>query len=220
MTETGAGAVVIANREPRHVGTRCFGRADPPCSGASSTRTATTCRPASPASCWCARPGADPRRGFFRDYLKDAAATAEAWGGGWFHTGDVVRADADGQLYFVDRRKNVIRRSGENIAAVEVEACSPSTRAWPRSRWRRRPTRSAATRCWPASCVASAARRDWRLAAELARSPRAPRLLQGAGLGRVRRCAAAHADAEGPARRAEGAGRDAARQPNASTPAR
>ena len=37
-------------------------------------------------------------------------------------TGDVVRRDADGYLYFVDRRKNVIRRSGENIAAVEVES--------------------------------------------------------------------------------------------------
>ena len=66
--------------------------------------------------------GADPRSGFFSEYLKDAAATAEAWAGGWFHTGDLVRADADGNLYFVDRAKNVIRRSGENISAVEVES--------------------------------------------------------------------------------------------------
>ena len=66
--------------------------------------------------------GEDPRRGFFREYLKDPQATAEAWAGGWFHTGDVVRRDGDGHLYFVDRRKNVIRRSGENIAAVEVES--------------------------------------------------------------------------------------------------
>ncbi|MEI7446904.1 MAG: ATP-dependent acyl-CoA ligase, partial [Burkholderiales bacterium] len=62
------------------------------------------------------------RRGFFRECLKDPQATAEAWAEGWFHTGDVVRRDADGHLYFVDRRKNVIRRSGENIAAVEVES--------------------------------------------------------------------------------------------------
>jgi acyl-coenzyme A synthetase/AMP-(fatty) acid ligase len=34
----------------------------------------------------------------------------------------MVRADADGNLYFVDRKKNVIRRSGENISAVEVES--------------------------------------------------------------------------------------------------
>src|SRR5207247_393110 len=45
-----------------------------------------------------------------------------AWRGGWFHTGDVVRQDADGLLYFVDRKKNIIRRAGENIAAAEIEA--------------------------------------------------------------------------------------------------
>ena len=48
-------------------------------------------------------------------------ATAEAWEGGYFHTGDVVQADADGDFHFIDRKKNVIRRSGENISAVEVE---------------------------------------------------------------------------------------------------
>jgi acyl-coenzyme A synthetase/AMP-(fatty) acid ligase len=66
--------------------------------------------------------GPDPRFGFFREYLKDADATAEAWANGWFHTGDVVRREPDGSMHFVDRRKNVIRRSGENIAAVEVES--------------------------------------------------------------------------------------------------
>jgi len=64
-----------------------------------------------------------PRHGFFSGYLKNAEATEEAWRGGWFHTGDVVRQDDDGVLYFVDRKKNIIRRSGENIAAAEVEAC-------------------------------------------------------------------------------------------------
>jgi acyl-coenzyme A synthetase/AMP-(fatty) acid ligase len=66
--------------------------------------------------------GPDPRYGFFREYLKEPAATAQAWANGWFHTGDVVRRGADRALHFVDRRKNVIRRSGENIAAVEVES--------------------------------------------------------------------------------------------------
>jgi acyl-coenzyme A synthetase/AMP-(fatty) acid ligase len=65
--------------------------------------------------------GTDPRDGFFSAYLKDPEATAEAWAGGWFHTGDIVSRDTDGQLHFIDRRKNVIRRSGENISAVEVE---------------------------------------------------------------------------------------------------
>ena len=51
-----------------------------------------------------------------------ALTTAEAWHGGWFHTGDVVRRGPDGSFHFVDRKKNVIRRSGENISAVEVES--------------------------------------------------------------------------------------------------
>jgi crotonobetaine/carnitine-CoA ligase len=63
-----------------------------------------------------------PRHGFFSGYLKNDEATAEAWRGGWFHTGDAVRQTADGLLVFVDRKKNIIRRSGENIAAAEVEA--------------------------------------------------------------------------------------------------
>jgi len=68
------------------------------------------------------RAGPDPRHGFFSEYLKDPAATADAWAGGWFHTGDVVRRLPSGDMQFVDRKKNVIRRSGENIAAAEVES--------------------------------------------------------------------------------------------------
>jgi acyl-coenzyme A synthetase/AMP-(fatty) acid ligase len=66
--------------------------------------------------------GADPRRGFFSGYLKDEQATEAAWREGWFHTGDAVRRGADGSLHFVERLKNIIRRAGENIAALEVEA--------------------------------------------------------------------------------------------------
>ena len=65
---------------------------------------------------------ATPRRGCFSGYLDDAGATEAAWRGGWFHTGDTVWRGADGMLHFVDRKKNIIRRSGENIAATEVEA--------------------------------------------------------------------------------------------------
>ena len=64
-----------------------------------------------------------PRHGFFAGYLKNPEATEEAWRGGWFHTGDVVRQMPDAMLVFLDRKKNIIRRSGENIAAAEVEAC-------------------------------------------------------------------------------------------------
>jgi acyl-CoA synthetase (AMP-forming)/AMP-acid ligase II len=62
-----------------------------------------------------------PRLGAFLGYLKDDAATELAWKGGWFHTGDNVYQSNDGMLHFVDRLKNIIRRSGENIAAAEVE---------------------------------------------------------------------------------------------------
>jgi acyl-coenzyme A synthetase/AMP-(fatty) acid ligase len=66
--------------------------------------------------------GSDPRRGFFSGYYKDRAATENAWQGGWLHTGDLARRGADGALFFVGRRKQMIRRSGENISAAEVEA--------------------------------------------------------------------------------------------------
>jgi crotonobetaine/carnitine-CoA ligase len=65
---------------------------------------------------------ANRRRGFMKEYLKNPEATAEAWRGGWFHTGDEVRRDEEGYFYFVDRRKDLIRRSGENISSSEVEA--------------------------------------------------------------------------------------------------
>jgi acyl-CoA synthetase (AMP-forming)/AMP-acid ligase II len=122
MTETGAGAVVIAQREPRLVGTSCFGREG---DGVEVRLLADSGEPAAvdePGELLVRHVGADARDGFFAGYLKDAAATDEAWTGGWFHTGDIVRRGADGQLHFIDRRKNVIRRSGENISAVEVES--------------------------------------------------------------------------------------------------
>lgn len=49
-------------------------------------------------------------------------ATAQAWRNGWFHTGDLMRRDAEGHYFFVDRLKDAIRRRGENISSVEVEA--------------------------------------------------------------------------------------------------
>jgi crotonobetaine/carnitine-CoA ligase len=55
-------------------------------------------------------------------YLDDPGATQEALRSGWLHTGDNVRADEDGYLYFVDRGKDMIKRAGENISAGEVEA--------------------------------------------------------------------------------------------------
>ena len=121
MTETGAGAVMIANREPRKIGTGCFGKADPHVEYRVVDEEGCEAGPGTPGELLVRSAGVNPRFGFFREYLKDAAATDEAWRSGYFHTGDVVLVDADGDFHFVDRKKNVIRRSGENISAVEVE---------------------------------------------------------------------------------------------------
>lgn len=49
-------------------------------------------------------------------------ATARAWRNGWFHTGDAHYRDEDGNYFFVDRFKDTLRRRGENISSMEVEA--------------------------------------------------------------------------------------------------
>ncbi len=120
MTETGR--IFADCREPRCIDERAFGRPlkefevrivdddDREVPGGTEGELLVRCA------------GDDPSRGFFTGYLKNPAATAETWRDGWFHTGDVVRQEPDGMLIFVDRRKNIIRRSGENIAAAEVEA--------------------------------------------------------------------------------------------------
>ncbi len=56
-----------------------------------------------------------------KGYFRDPAQTAEAMRGGWFHTGDFCYRDEDGYYFFVDRKKDIIRRKGENISSVEVE---------------------------------------------------------------------------------------------------
>ena len=65
-----------------------------------------------------------PRRPFamLTAYYNNPEATVDAFRNLWFHTGDNARADADGYLYFVDRKKDAIRRRGENISSSEVEA--------------------------------------------------------------------------------------------------
>ncbi|MGP0032477.1 MAG: acyl-CoA synthetase [Acidimicrobiales bacterium] len=57
----------------------------------------------------------------FKGYWRDPDATAAAFAGGWFHTGDIGTRDDDGYLYIVDRLKDIIVSGGENIASSEVE---------------------------------------------------------------------------------------------------
>ena len=122
MTETGGAVIIAANREPRHLGISCIGRADAQTDLRIIREDGSECDVNEAGELLVRRRGGAPRQGFFKAYLKDPDATEEAWQGGYFHTGDVVRRDHEGYIYFVDRRKNVIRRSGENIAAVEVES--------------------------------------------------------------------------------------------------
>jgi crotonobetaine/carnitine-CoA ligase len=66
-----------------------------------------------------------PGRTLMLGYLKNPAATAEtlrpAADGTWLYSGDTVRADADGFVYFVDRGRDLIKRAGENVSSTEVE---------------------------------------------------------------------------------------------------
>lgn len=54
-------------------------------------------------------------------YYKDDAKTAEAFRNGWFHSGDLGYVDETGHLYVVDRKKDMIKSGGENVASREVE---------------------------------------------------------------------------------------------------
>lgn len=54
-------------------------------------------------------------------YFKDTQKTEEAIRDGWFYTGDFAYKDEDGYFFFVDRKRDIIRKKGENISAVEVE---------------------------------------------------------------------------------------------------
>ena len=122
MTETGGAAMVVANVEPRLPGQRCIGRPQGSMELRIVDESDQDVEPGQDGELLVRSGDGDPRKGFFSGYYKDDEATEEAWRGGWWHTGDMVRQGSDGSLFFVDRRKNVIRRSGENIAAVEIEA--------------------------------------------------------------------------------------------------
>ena len=56
-----------------------------------------------------------------KGYYGNLAATAEAFRGGWFHTGDLAYADKDGYLFVVDRKKDMLIRGGYNVYPREIE---------------------------------------------------------------------------------------------------
>ncbi|MDR3304488.1 MAG: acyl--CoA ligase [Clostridiales Family XIII bacterium] len=59
--------------------------------------------------------------GVMREYYRNPAATAESLKDGWLYTGDMAREDADGFIFLVDRKKDVVITGGENIYPVQVE---------------------------------------------------------------------------------------------------
>ena len=113
---------IIDNQLPREVGTRAFGRVTPGVEVRVVDDNDADMPVGQLGEMLVRHSAATPRKHFFSGYLDDEAATQTSWRGGWFHTGDIVTRDATGLLRFIDRRKNIIRRSGENIAAAEVEA--------------------------------------------------------------------------------------------------
>ena len=54
-------------------------------------------------------------------YFRDPESTAKAFRNGWYHTGDIAWMDSEGRVFYHGRSKDIIRRSGENVSAVEVE---------------------------------------------------------------------------------------------------
>ena len=64
----------------------------------------------------------EPGLSLMKGYYRNPEATAETIRDGWLWSGDNARQDADGYYHFVDRAKDMIKRSGENVAASEVEA--------------------------------------------------------------------------------------------------
>lgn len=120
MTETGR--LIVDNVEPRSVHTRAFGRVRAGVEARVVDDNDRDVPTGQPGEMLVRHDAQAPRKGFFTCYLDDPQATETAWRGGWFHTGDTVTRDESGMLYFVDRKKNIIRRSGENVAAAEVEA--------------------------------------------------------------------------------------------------
>uniref|UniRef100_UPI0040482615 AMP-binding protein n=1 Tax=Orrella sp. TaxID=1921583 RepID=UPI0040482615 len=107
---------------PRQVGTRAFGRPRPGVDVKVVDGHDQVVPSGTPGEMLIRHSAQTPRQDFFLGYLDDEAATAHAWRNGWFHTGDIVVQDPDGMIHFFDRDKHIIRRSGENISAAQVEA--------------------------------------------------------------------------------------------------
>lgn len=120
MTETGR--FMCVDREPRQIHTRACGRPLPGLQARIVDDAGQEVTDGAVGELVVRHIAENPRHGFFSGYLDDAEATEAAWTGGWFHSGDLCTRSTDGLFTFVDRKKNIVRRSGENISSAEVEA--------------------------------------------------------------------------------------------------
>lgn len=120
MTETGR--FMCVDREPRMIHTRACGRPLPGLEACVVDDAGQEVPDGTVAELVVRHSAENPRYGFFSGYLCDPEATEAAWAGGWFHSGDLCARSPDGLFNFVDRKKNIVRRSGENISSAEVEA--------------------------------------------------------------------------------------------------
>jgi AMP-binding enzyme len=93
-----------------------------------------------------------------KGYFEDEEATAEAFRGGWFHSGDLGVVHSDGYVQLLDRAKDVVISGGENFSTVRSSGrCSPTRPCW-RQRSSGCPTRSGASGPRPSSCSSPARR--------------------------------------------------------------
>lgn len=115
MTETGSDLRVLPQDQDDVVGTGCI--------GTPAADREVLIADASGCACPRGETGELLIRGvgLMHGYHEDPRATAHAFRNGWFHTGDLATMDDAGRVYYVGRTKDMIRRSGENVAADEVE---------------------------------------------------------------------------------------------------
>ena len=124
-TEGGGGGIFLTGRkiEDRKVGTSAFGKLLPEVEAIIVDENDGTVDDGIIGELLVRSANKKNRRmGFMLGYLKDKEATEDVWRGNWFHTGDYCYRDSDGYYHFIDRKKNMIRRSGENISAAEIES--------------------------------------------------------------------------------------------------
>lgn len=115
MTETGADLFVPPEMGEELVGSGCLGIPRPHRDALVLDENGDLCDSGKIGELFLAGPG------MMKEYFQNPVATRAAFRDGWFATGDLVERDEQGRLYHRGRSKDMIRRSGENIAAVEVE---------------------------------------------------------------------------------------------------